>query len=155
GVKELIQSIGHLQEAFPKIGLLALTALYDSEDSRQYLLECRELIGRLGLHDKVLLDPTFSAIGDVIRRLHACDVIVLPYHASAEGASGAASIGLASKRPLVVSSAEIFCPVAEVVHTLSEVTPNAIALSLSAVLSAPDVLASLQEKTSQYVLANS
>src|SRR5262249_55011258 len=68
GLAELIQAFEFVRDAFPSSKLLALTALYPSDDSRACLQQCRSLLSARGLDRDagVQLETGFLPIDDVV-----------------------------------------------------------------------------------------
>ena len=153
GLPELIEAYALVREVHPEARLLALTALYPSEDSRKCLARCTELLAERGFdHEgRVHLDIAFHDIEHVIRRLHACDVIVLPYHASDEGGSGAAAIALAARRPVLTTRSKVFRDTLDFTYTVESIDPFAIALGICNLLSSPGLQQSLLERCSRFI----
>ena len=151
GLLPLIHAVGYLSAKIPGLSLRMYTALYPSDDSRAYYQRCIELITRLGLAGTVDLVTDFLPIGELIEKLHTCDVIVLPYEPSDESASAAASTAVAARCPIVVSSSAIFNEIRDVVHTLDSCTPQAMALELGDLLANPQRLEQLADGAARYV----
>lgn len=155
GLLEVIESISLLKESYPQIKLLAVNALYPSDDSLEYLQLCNQRIAELGLQDNVTIITDFLNIDQVIKYLHATDLIVLPYHDSKEGSSAAANTVIASKRPLVISKSGIFHEIRQVGHELETITPQEIATEVHRLLSNPQLLLEIKAKVLKYVHENS
>jgi len=151
GLLPLIQSVGHLAPRIPGLSLRMYTALYPSEDSRAYHQRCIELIARLGVDGSVALVTDFLPIGELTRKLHACDLVVLPYGPSDESASAAASTAVAARCPIAVSSSAIFNEIRDVVHTLDSCEPQAMAMELGRLLRNRDRLEQLASAAARYV----
>jgi glycosyltransferase involved in cell wall biosynthesis len=134
GLLPLIQAVGHLAARIPGLSLRMYTALYPSEDSRAYHQRCTELIARLGLANTVTLVTDFLPIEELTKKLHASDLVVLPYGPSEESASAAASTAVAACCPIAVSSSAIFNEIRDVVHTLDSCEPQAMAMELGGLL---------------------
>jgi glycosyltransferase involved in cell wall biosynthesis len=134
GLLPLIEAAGHLAARAPGLTLRAYTSLYPSEDSHRYHRQCLELIERRGLAGTVQLVTEYLPIDDLRRNLHACDLVVLPYDPSDEGASAAAATAIAAKVPLAVSTSSIFDEIRDVAHTLESCEPRAMATELEGLL---------------------
>jgi glycosyltransferase involved in cell wall biosynthesis len=153
GLYELIQAFGLVSDVHPEAKLLALTALYDSADSTEYHERCQQLLGTLpaGCRENVRLDTAFHEIDTILRQLQACDVIVLPYHPSAEGASGSAAISLATRRPVVIARSAVFEDIHQHTYCLESGDPLSIALGICNVLGSPDLLDALSRTSHRFV----
>ena len=77
-------------------------------DSEAELQRCRKLCEKLNLDEKVEWNTEFLPIEEVNKRLSDCDVIVLPYGQTDEGASGAARIALSACKNVIVTPSRIF-----------------------------------------------
>lgn len=155
GVLEAIKSINILKEEYPNILLLGVNALYPSDDSKQYLAKCEALIQELELNRHVKLITSFMEMKDIIHYLHASDLILLPYHASKEGASAAANTGIAAKRALVISKSAIFDEVREAGYILDSIEPAFMAREVKTLLADPDLMKKLKIAAMNYLDKNS
>ncbi|NSW92675.1 MAG: glycosyltransferase [Firmicutes bacterium] len=151
GVCELIEAVQILRDLFPNIGLLGMNALYPSDDSENYLKKCNDLINNLKLREHVTINTHFLDIEKTVSYLHACDLIVLPYHYSNEGASGSAHIAIAAKRPLIVTRQEIFKDISSLTYQVENTFPSVLAVGIASVLSSPLLLQNLKEKNKLYI----
>ena len=77
-------------------------------DSEVELQRCRKLCEKLNLDEKVEWNTEFLPIEEVNKKLSDCDVIVLPYGQTDEGASGAARIALSACKNVIVTPSRIF-----------------------------------------------
>ena len=77
-------------------------------DSEAELQRCRKLCEKLNLDEKVEWNTEFLPIEKVNKKLSDCDVIVLPYGQTDEGASGAARIALSACKNVIVTPSRIF-----------------------------------------------
>lgn len=77
-------------------------------DSEAELQRCRKLCEKLNLDEKVEWSTEFLPIEEVNKKLSDCDVIVLPYGQTDEGASGAARIALSVCKNVIVTPSRIF-----------------------------------------------
>ena len=155
GVLEAIEAIGILRNQYPNILFLGINALYPSKDSEQYLGECKKRIEELNLNNNVMLLTDFLDIKQIINYLHASDIIVLPYHNSKEGASAAANMVLASKRPLIISGSTIFNEIRDICYRVDNIQPATLATEILQVMSAPNTLYNMKNKILRYVEENS
>lgn len=77
-------------------------------DGEAELQRCRKLCEKLNLGEKVEWNTEFLPIEEVNKKLSDCDVIVLPYGQTDEGASGAARIALSACKNVIVTPSRIF-----------------------------------------------
>lgn len=119
GIDIALESIKLLREEFPNIQYRGWHAIYPGEEQSAFVRKCFSLIEQEGLEDAVVIDTSFADIEEIIAGLAQCDLVVLPYADSNEGASAAANIALAAGVPLIISESNIFSmlqSVAEVVR---------------------------------------
>jgi glycosyltransferase involved in cell wall biosynthesis len=155
GMLELIDAMVWLRDLVGEVGLIAMTPLHPARDSQEYLVKCVERIRHRGLEDVVSLNTDFVSEGEIIQNLHACDVLVLPYHESSEGSSAAARTALAALRPLITSRSRIFDDLAPVVHRMESLHPASIALANASALTNPVLARSLHSKVRSYASEHS
>lgn len=151
GIAELIEAVSLLKDIYPGIVLLAMNALYPSEDSYQYKEKIDKLILEFGLSDNVLLETDFFEVEEVIQHLHASDIVVLPYHYSSEGASASIATVAAAKRPIIATRQDVFGDLREVVYHVESNSSPVLAASIATVLSSPPLLKNLRENVVRYV----
>jgi GT2 family glycosyltransferase/SAM-dependent methyltransferase/glycosyltransferase involved in cell wall biosynthesis len=80
----------------------------NNPDSPAYLERCGSKARELGLGKAVHFSAGYLPDVEIVRRLHASDVIVMNYLSRRYESSGAAAIALATGRPVVSSSAPAF-----------------------------------------------
>ncbi|MHC1745272.1 MAG: glycosyltransferase [Syntrophobacteraceae bacterium] len=79
-------------------------------DSPAYIENCRALVDRLGIGDRVLLLSRFLSDEEISHYLDASDVIVMNYRLNRNEASGAAAVALSHARPVITSAVPPFSP---------------------------------------------
>ncbi len=136
GVVELIRAVGRMRRRYPHVALLAVTALYPSDDSTAYHERCQVEAARQGLTGQCHFITDFLDAGASVAALQACDVVALPYLPTIDSSSAAVRIALASRRPVVTSDVPVFADVRDAVLT-SRRTPRALVASLTRVLEDP------------------
>jgi glycosyltransferase involved in cell wall biosynthesis len=150
GLLELIDAVSILRSVFPGLRLLAQTALYPSPDSAAYLQKVTQRIEALALADAITLDHGFRDIDEVITRLVAVDVVVLPYARSDEGSSAAAAAALAARRALITTSAPIFDELGGVAYRAEDNSPPVLAAAIGTVLSNDALRGHLARRSGRY-----
>ena len=155
GVFELIDAIDVLRAKYPGILLLALNAVYPSEDSHEYFLHCDRRIRELGLEQYVDLRIGFLPVGTIVKTLQACNVIVLPYQDSDEGASATASMAIAARRPIVASRSRVFCGIEDLLWPVERVDGASIAAGIDQVLRDQRLRNNLELTVARYADRNS
>jgi glycosyltransferase involved in cell wall biosynthesis len=147
GLLELLGALVILRGVFPGIRLLAKCALYPTDDSRSYHEEVQRFVASNGLEGCVELDSRFCDLGETVAALSQADVIVLPYAPSDEGASGSLATVMSACRPVVVAASPIFDEVVDDVYCTVNNQPEVLAAGIATVLSNPDLLVELAERT--------
>ena len=155
GLLELIEAGALLRGLYPDLVLYALASAHPSKEAQQYQRTCEARIAELGLQEHVLLDTRFRDIEQVVRDLHACDAIVLPYHASKEGASASANVALAARRPVITSRAEIFQSTRRATYQVEGIAPPTLAAGVATALASPLLLSSLKAQSERHVASTS
>jgi glycosyltransferase involved in cell wall biosynthesis len=151
GVSELIEAMAIVREVHPGAVLLGLHALYPSSDSEACLAECMDKVKALHLEGAVRLETRFRKISEVVQDLHACDVVVMPYHQSSEGASASAHTAIAARRPVLFTRQEIFGPLARLGYTVESSAPVVLAAGLLAFLASPHLLKQSARRVGEFV----
>jgi glycosyltransferase involved in cell wall biosynthesis len=146
GVIEAIEAVAILKEKYPEIQLLCVNALYPSDDSKQYLEKCMKRIDELNINKNIILITDFLDMKQVVKYLHAADIVVLPYHDSKEGSSAAANTALAARRPLIISTSAIFSEIRSIGYEMDNIAPENIASVIDDVLSNPELISQLKIK---------
>jgi glycosyltransferase involved in cell wall biosynthesis len=134
GLLELVEAVSRLKRRFPRIFLLAVTALHSSSESSEYHRRCRNAIARHDLTEHCGVITDFLPPGESLTALQACDVIALPYQRTVDSSSGAVRLALAAGRPVLTTTAPIFADVADCVFQVSRSTPRALARGLRMLL---------------------
>jgi len=155
GLLELIEATALLRDLYPDLVLYALASAHPSKEAQQYQRKCEARIAELGQREHIRLDTRFRDIEQVIRDLHACDAIVLPYHASKEGASASANVALAARRPVITSRAEIFQATRQATYQVEGIAPPTLAAGVATALSSPLLLSSLKAQSERHVASTS
>jgi glycosyltransferase involved in cell wall biosynthesis len=96
------------------------------------------------------LDHGFRDIDEVITRLVAVDVVVLPYARSDEGSSAAAAAALAARRALITTSAPIFDELGGVAYRAEDNSPPVLAAAIGTVLSNDALRGHLARRSGRY-----
>jgi hypothetical protein len=105
----------------------------------------------LHLEGAVRLETRFRKISEVVQDLHACDVVVMPYHQSSEGASASAHTAIAARRPVLFTRQEIFGPLAHLGYTVESSAPVVLAAGLLAFLASPHLLKQSARRVGEFV----
>ncbi len=134
GIPMLVEAAGLLRARWPRLRLRLLNAHYGHPVSDAEAELVRSAIQEAGLGDAVELVSDYLPFDDATRRLTACDVVVLPYSRSGEGASGALQMALASGRCVAVTPIDLFGEAGEAVFRLPGTDAASIAAGVSTLL---------------------
>ena len=118
GLLELIYAIGLLRDQGKLVRLNMVNAQYPAVESENIIEQAKKIIQSLRLDELVSICSDFLSDQESLMRLAAADLIVFPYQATGESASGAVRYGIASGRPVAVTPLDIFDDVAQAVHVL-------------------------------------
>lgn len=151
GVLELIEAFAMLLVKRPKLHLLLLNAIYPVSVSSDLARQCRARIAQLGLQEKITFISDFLPDSETQQLLSEADLIVFPYQDTQESSSAAVRVGLAARKPVVVTPLTIFEDVDEVVIKLPGTDPTRIADGLEAILAEPQVFLQQQEIADQWL----
>lgn len=154
GVLTTIRVVAELRSKWPDLRYRGWHSSYDSE-AVAHLDECLSEAKCLGIEDAVEIDTAFHSIEEVMENLRRCDVVLLPYEPSEEGASAAANIAIAAARATVVSSSKIFQPVNPAVKAVAEHSVQAYAEAVDEVLSNQEYRRSLESSAADWAEKNS
>lgn len=134
GIYETIKAIMLLKDNYPDILFVACNALYDSDDSRCVFENCKKLIKDQNLQKHVKMFSEFLLPDESLKILQACDICVLPYADTVEGASGAVRFCVASRRPLILTKQLIFNDLGDGAYHIKNNSPQAIASGIEELL---------------------
>ncbi len=151
GIYELIAAFDMVRAAEPEARLMAFCSEYPNDELRLEGARCKALVAERRLQEHVTLERSFLSRQTILAGLAGCDVNVLPYLHSNEGASAAANYCLASGRPLITSRARIFEPLGDTAYRLESTEPAAIALAILGVLHNPALRADLEQRVARSV----
>ena len=127
GFQELIQAVKILHAANVNCRLTLYTSLYDSPLSHELLKNLHSLINNLTLTKYVQINSLFLTDDQIFNNLSNTDLVIFPYQATNESASGAVRQGISSLAPVAVTPIPIFDDVLDVVYQLPGCSPSSIA----------------------------
>lgn len=109
GLKETVEAFAMLLRTHGKnFHLLMVNAEYPDPISAKFLGEIRVLIKELGIEDCVTIISDYLPDDVSLGYLRHADLIVYSYQKTGESSSAAVRMGLAAKRPVVVTPVNIF-----------------------------------------------
>lgn len=127
GLLELIDAIALLRDQGMQVRLNMVNAEYPVPEFRKIIGQAIEKIQSMRLDDRVSMCTDYLNDDESLRRLSEADLVVFPYQATGESASGAVRYGIASGRPVAVTPLDIFDDVGQAVHVLPGTTSADIA----------------------------
>jgi glycosyltransferase involved in cell wall biosynthesis len=127
GVHGMIRAVAALRKKYPGILYLAVNAVCETDESRQYFRECEALVRKWGLEKHVRIVPDYLEKETSMYLLQACDLFVLPYAGTNEAASGAVRFCIAAGRPLVLTGQPIFNEIKDCAVLIKNDRPASIA----------------------------
>ncbi|WIJ24018.1 glycosyltransferase [Devosia sp. RR2S18] len=127
GLIELIEAARLLKEEGFRFELDLVNAAFPAAVSYQLIEEAHSLVARYNLSDQVRLTTEFLSDAESLKLLSTSEIIVYPYQATAESASGAVRYGLAVGKAVAVTPSPIFDDVSQVVFALPGATPRELA----------------------------
>ena len=108
GISKLVKGFSELCRKRNDVHLLLVNALQYKLESMEEKRAIERLIVNLGLSQKVIQVHEFLSDGATLALLKRADIIAFPYQKSEESSSGAVKMGLAAKRPVIVTPLQIF-----------------------------------------------
>lgn len=124
----------------PGLRLKLLNCALPNDASRLARATVETLIAELGLQDLVKARFNFVAEDEVRTDLGNCDLIVFPYGASTETATGAARIAMSVDRPILCSRSPVLRDLRSVSHVLKSLDVECIAEALVSLAQNEDLL---------------
>lgn len=155
GIDVTLEAMKLLRRHYPNLRYRGWHAIYPGEEDSEFVLKCLEMARQRGLKDAVELETSFAEIDDVIEGLSRCDLVVLPYADSHEGASASANMALAAGVPLVISTSGIFSSLQHVAQVVPQRTAKAFAKAIEELLNDDAKRSGLAEKARRWSEANS
>lgn len=126
GIDTLILSLDSLEASLDRpVHLIAVTAARYSA-GQDLINDYRELVRDTSLEPRVHWITDYLPITESQQWLQLADYLVFPYKETREGASGAVSVGLSTRTPVLVSPLEVFADVNEVTHALADHSVDAV-----------------------------
>lgn len=151
GIDSVIKSLAILNKKYnKKFKLLAVTSTPD-KNSLALLEKYKDLSESIGVKDDVVWITDFLPIQKSLQILSLADFQVFAYGPSSESASAAVTIGLATKKAVLVSPEPIFSDLSEYTYQLISNQEKDISQAVIHLLQNPEELNSLQSKQSQWV----
>lgn len=131
GFLELIDAVALLRAQGTDVLLDLVTARYPAPVSNRLIDEAIARITDHSLGNVVRLETSFLSDAESLEHLYEADLIVFPYRDTGESSSAAVRFGIASGRPVAVTSIPIFDELADAVIRMEGFDPSSLASSLS------------------------
>ncbi len=155
GVPQLVAAAAILKPRWPKLRLRLFHADYGNDESRSELAAAQSAARRGGLSGAFELVTDFLPDAESRAHLAQCDVVVLPYQRSKEGASGALRMALSAGGVVAVTPIALFDEAGESVVRLPGTSPEAIADGLDAIFSDRAVRVRAREAAARWMAERS
>lgn len=148
GIEHLALAARALRRRHPGLRLCLFASVAPNDGSRRAWTELREFFDAHGLWEGVSLEGGYLPEEEVVRRLHAMDVNVLPY-AELEGVQASAAVRtvLAARRPTVVTDTAHFSDLGQAVYRIADNAPDRIAAAVADLLDSPPKARALVEES--------
>jgi glycosyltransferase involved in cell wall biosynthesis/Flp pilus assembly protein TadD len=134
GFDVLIETITIIRNEWPGARLRMVTAEYPAEVSAAEIARCRVMAQSLGLEDAIEWYTDYLADEGSLALLNPCDLLVLPRRETAESASGAVRVAMASRVPVLVTPVEMFDEMGDAVIRAEGLDASALAYGIAAAL---------------------
>jgi glycosyltransferase involved in cell wall biosynthesis len=108
GFGALVEAFAEIKKCWTGATLRMVTAQYPGESSAAEVRRCQDIAKSLGITDAIEWQTDFLPDERSLSLLAPCDLLVLPYQYTAESASGAARVAMASRVPILVTPVAIF-----------------------------------------------
>lgn len=138
GIENLGLAVRELRGRCPGLHCFLLASVAPNEGSRRAFEKVRAVFDAQGLWEGVSVHEGYLPEEEVVWRLHAMDVNVLPYEElRGVQASAAARMVLAALRPTVVTDTAHFSDLRDEVYKIEDNSPQQIATAVSDILDHP------------------
>jgi glycosyltransferase involved in cell wall biosynthesis len=135
GFDILIKAIAKVRDEWPGTALRMVTAEYPSEESYAEIERCQALAQSLGMQDAIEWYTDYLSDAESLALLSYCDLLALPRRRGRpESASGSVRVAMASRVPVLVTSAEIFGDLGDAVLRSEGTGPRPLAAAIAAAL---------------------
>ena len=155
GIKEALQAIYILKDKYPDILFIACCALHTVQNkdlSQQYYEQCKKTIDQLQIQNNVMMITDFLSFEDVYKYLCSANIISLAYTSAAEQVtSSAGRTALASLRPVITSTVEIFDDLTNVVPKVKPRDYKQLANVIQKLLTSEDECENIIRRTTKFL----
>jgi glycosyltransferase involved in cell wall biosynthesis len=131
GLPELVGAIALLARDGQDVRLKMVNAEFPNPVSRKQIELVRARIAELGIGDRIEMITQFLPDAESLAALADAHLVVFPYQATGESASGAVRYGLASGKPVAVTPIPIFDDVRRATFTLPGTSAEEIAAGIA------------------------
>jgi glycosyltransferase involved in cell wall biosynthesis len=158
GLLEIIDTAAVLKKRGVEFQLKMVNAEYPVPQSSELIARAKEKIGALGLEKEITLLTEYLPDEACLAELSRADLVIFPYQETGESSSAAVRYGIASGTPAAVTPLHIFDDVAPAVWKLSGTSPEAMAQSLSQIITdiekGSENVLQMQERKEKWVEAH-
>jgi len=151
GIRELVVAFSFLLKKNKNLHLLLVNAIHSDPKSMAEKRSLDRLIDSLGISSNITLVHDFLSDQQSLSYLKSADLIVYPYQASNESASGAVKMGVASGRPIAVTPLQLFEDLPnDVAYRFSGFSWNEIAEGVDTLLNDKEIQESMTNNMENY-----
>jgi glycosyltransferase involved in cell wall biosynthesis len=130
GLPELVEAIAELGKQGKDVRLKMVNAEFPNPISRRLIDQVKARIDALAIGDRVEMITDFLSDDESLAALSDAHLVVFPYQATGESASGAVRYGMASGKPVAVTPIPIFDDVRRATHVLPGTSAAEIAAGI-------------------------
>jgi glycosyltransferase involved in cell wall biosynthesis len=127
---ELVEAIAELGKQGKDVRLKMVNAEFPNPISRRLIDQVKTRIDALAISDRVEMITDFLSDDESLAALSDAHLVVFPYQATGESASGAVRYGMASGKPVAVTPIPIFDDVRRATHVLPGTSAAEIAAGI-------------------------
>ena len=135
GLKETILATNEILKLNIDINLHMINARYPAEQSLNYINDCKNLIGSLGISDRVKFIDDYLNEEQIFEKLQNSNLIIFPYQNTNESSSSAVRMALSSKTLVSVSPLKIFDDINDLIFRMNGATVDDIKSSIISIKS--------------------
>jgi glycosyltransferase involved in cell wall biosynthesis len=136
GLPEMLRALRQLHDRERKVKLRMVNAEYPVPFSTALIEELKKQTRELGLSSSVEFHSRFLSDEESMALLSDSDLIVFPYQATAESASGAVRYGMAAERPVAVTPLPVFADLDGATYSMAGTSSTDLANGIAAALDA-------------------
>ncbi len=156
GIIELLEAVAILRGQLYDLKLFAFASVTHDPASRQLYRAAQLVCEQRGLKGLVHWETAYRPEPEVVRYLHAMDLIVLPYRdISVRQVSAAVRTAMAARRPVITTTVFPFSDLSGEVYRIPQASPDEIARAVLELRGNPAERTRLVRSVEAYAMQNS